>query len=234
MCSGVTNGGLLICLAGHQLAKNFLDSDQVIHVLSGTDIIVNQSELVCITGQSGCGKSTLLHILGLLDAPDSGTIELFGKEINSNSPDAAHIRNRDMGFVFQFHYLIEDLNAQENVAIPAMIAGESRQKSMNRATEILHLFDMDHRIGHYPNQLSGGEQQRVSLARALINNPKIVFADEPTGNLDPQHSLEVWQNIQKLNQDFGYTFVIVTHDSELANSSPIRYELKNGILVRNN
>lgn len=218
------------CLAAYDIVKSYTDSDQNIMVLEKATLEVANADLISITGQSGCGKSTLLHILGLLDDPDSGRVLVNGQEITARMPQANRIRNRDIGFVFQFHYLIEDLNARENVALPAMIAGDSQSKALIKADELLLRLGLGERKNHYPNQLSGGEQQRLALARALINHPMIVLADEPTGNLDPTHSLEVWRLIIELNKELGQTFVIVTHDKELAAMCNTRYELSKGIL----
>lgn len=221
----------MICLEASNLSKSYRDSDQLIQVLDDVDISVQTGDFICITGQSGCGKSTLLHLLGLLDKPDQGKIELFGKEVSSEMKEAPNIRNRDLGFVFQFHYLIDDLSAVENVALPLLISGEEIKPSMQKAEELLLRFNMQNRLKHFPNQLSGGEQQRIALARALINQAKIVFADEPTGNLDPTHSMDVWNLMLELNRDFAQTFVIVTHDSEYAKLAKVRYELLNGKLI---
>lgn len=220
----------MICLGGYSLCKTYADKGQNIEVLQNATIEVQCGDLVCITGKSGCGKSTLLHILGLLDDPDSGEIRINGNAITSASSNAHLIRNKDIGFVFQFHYLIDDLNARENIALPSLIAGSAKATAFARADELLALLGLNGRANHYPNQLSGGEQQRLALARALINQPKIVLADEPTGNLDPQHSLEVWDLFVKLNKDLGQTFVIVTHDAELARQSKKSYELRDGRL----
>ena len=222
----------MVCLAGYDLCKSYLDSNQTINVLRKATIEVKEAELVCITGQSGSGKSTLLHLLGLLDSPDSGKVMISGHEINSTMPEAASIRNLELGFVFQFHYLIEDLNAQENVALPMIISGVNSSQAIKKAAELLQALDLEDRINHYPNQLSGGEQQRVALARALINNPKIVLADEPTGNLDPEHSAEVWDMIIKLNKERGQTFVIVTHDIVNASKEKVIYNLSEGKLEK--
>lgn len=221
----------MICLAGYSLYKTYADKGQDIQVLKDATLEVEQGELVCITGKSGCGKSTLLHILGLLDDPDSGRVCINGDEVSARHSKAHGIRNRDIGFVFQFHYLMEDLNARENVALPMLIAGSDKSEALQRSDELLQRLGMSQRAFHYPNQLSGGEQQRLALARALVNNPRIVLADEPTGNLDPQHSSEVWDLILKLNRELGQTFVIVTHDSELAKQSPKTYELRDGKLI---
>jgi len=217
-------------ISGINLFKSYQDSDQVIEVLSDTTLEVNTAELICITGKSGCGKSTLLHILGLLDAPDKGKIIIGDREITSTSAEAPKIRNQELGFVFQFHYLVEDLSAVENVALPLLIAGTSTAKALQRARELLSLLGLEHRLSRYPNQLSGGEQQRVSLARALVNKPRIVLADEPTGNLDPGHSTEVWEMMQKLNKEMGQAFIVVTHDTEAAKRANKVYELRQGAL----
>lgn len=217
-------------ISGINLFKSYQDSDQVIEVLCDSTLEVNTAELICITGKSGCGKSTLLHILGLLDAPDKGKIIIGDREITSTSAEAPKIRNQELGFVFQFHYLVEDLSAAENVALPLLIAGTSTAKALQRARELLSLLGLEHRLSRYPNQLSGGEQQRVSLARALVNKPRIVLADEPTGNLDPGHSTEVWEMMLKLNREMGQAFIVVTHDTEAAKRANKVYELRQGAL----
>jgi lipoprotein-releasing system ATP-binding protein len=220
----------MLSLACYNLSKSYIDSDQSIHVLADASLEVKEAEMISITGQSGCGKSTLLHILGLLDMPDSGRVLIGNKEINSGMPEAPMFRNRDLGFVFQFHYLVEDLSARENVALPMIISGHSSSSSLKYAGELLSTLGLAERLNRYPNQLSGGEQQRVSLARALINKPKIVLADEPTGNLDPDHSAEVWQMILRLNREHGQAFVIVTHDRDSARLASTTYNLANGKL----
>lgn len=221
----------MICLAGYSLYKTYQDKGQDIRVLIDTNLEVQRGEFVCITGKSGCGKSTLLHILGLLDDPDSDRVVVNSAELSSRHASAHKIRNRDIGFIFQFHYLLEDLSALENVALPMLIAGETKSKAFQEAGSLLKRLNLEDRANHYPNQLSGGEQQRIALARALINSPSIVLADEPTGNLDPQHSAEVWELMFRLNRDLEQTFVIVTHDRELARQSPKTYELKGGTLI---
>jgi len=216
--------------AAYDIKKAYHDSDQLIEVLIGTSLEINKHDFICITGKSGCGKSTLLHIMGLLDAPDAGEVFIAGNKISSLSSEAALIRNRDLGFVFQFHYLVDDLTAAENVALPIMIGGKSSSVALSRARELLSLLGLASRLNRYPNQLSGGEQQRVALARALANEPALVLADEPTGNLDPAHSLEVWEMMTRLNRELGQAFVIVTHDEEAAARAPISYELIGGVL----
>jgi lipoprotein-releasing system ATP-binding protein len=166
----------------------------------------------------------------LLDEPDSGKVFIKGVEVSTHHPQANQIRNQQIGFVFQFHYLIDDLNARENVVLPMLIAGANKSVAFQKADELLRLLELSDRAWHYPNQLSGGEQQRLALARALINQPHIVLADEPTGNLDPQHSTEIWNLFQRLNRELGQTFVIVTHDPELAKLAHKSYELRDGQL----
>lgn len=217
-------------LSARHLTKTYKDSDQTIEVLKDASLDVQTGNMISITGKSGCGKSTMLHIMGLLDAPDSGELYICGERVHSESKSAPMIRNRDLGFVFQFHYLIEDLTAVENVILPMLIAGNQESHARLKAKEILALLGLAERFNRYPNQLSGGEQQRVSLARALINQPKIVFADEPTGNLDPVHSNEVWEMIMNLNRELNQAFVVVTHDVEAANRAHKSYELIDGRL----
>lgn len=219
-------------LSAKHLTKTYIDSDQTIEVLKDASLDISAGELVCITGKSGCGKSTMLHIMGLLDEPDSGELEICSKLIHSNDHSAPEVRNRDLGFVFQFHYLIEDLSAIENVALPLLIAGNSESGARKRAKELLVLLGLQDRLNRYPNQLSGGEQQRVSLARALANEPKLVLADEPTGNLDPTHSNEVWEMIRKLNRELNQAFVVVTHDVEAAVKATRSFELLDGRLIQ--
>lgn len=219
-------------LSAKHLTKTYIDSDQTIEVLKDASLDISAGELVCITGKSGCGKSTMLHIMGLLDEPDSGELEICSNLIHSNDPSAPEVRNRDLGFVFQFHYLIEDLSAIENVALPLLIAGNSESGARKRAKELLVLLGLQDRLNRYPNQLSGGEQQRVSLARALANEPKLVLADEPTGNLDPTHSNEVWEMIRKLNRELNQAFVVVTHDVEAAVKATRSFELVDGRLIQ--
>jgi lipoprotein-releasing system ATP-binding protein len=221
---------MMYSIAGYKLSKSYHDGDQHIQVLRDCEIEVPEAQMLCITGQSGCGKSTLLHILGLLDTPDSGEIQIAGRLVSAKDSAAPVIRNRELGFVFQFHYLVEDLNARENVALPLIIAGQNSSSAMRKAVDLLCLLGLKDRLLRYPNQLSGGEQQRVALARALINEPKLVLADEPTGNLDPGHSSEVWQMIKTLNQERGQTFVIVTHDLQWTGLAHSTYQLHQGKL----
>ncbi len=218
-------------LEARNLVKSYQDSLQKIEVLKGASITIEEAALISITGKSGSGKSTLLHILGLLDSPDRGELLYLGNPVSSSSKNAPQLRNKELGFVFQFHYLIDDLNAEENVALPLLIDGQSQAKSISRARELLNSIGLEDRRKHYLNQLSGGEQQRVSLARALANHPRLVLADEPTGNLDPENSQEIWQMILKLNREQGQAFVIITHDKDSAKLAKSTYSLQNGVLI---
>ena len=219
----------MILVAEH-LAKTYWDSNRELKILSDINLSLNAGDFVCISGQSGCGKSTLLHLLGLLDTADSGKILINDQIQTPESPNAHQIRNKLIGFVFQFHYLMEDLTAIENVALPLMIGGESRKQSLEKAEQMLDLLNLSERLNHYPHQLSGGEQQRVALGRALINKPDVVLADEPTGNLDPENSKEVLELIFRLNRELNCAFILVTHDLSIADRSPIHYKLEDGIL----
>ncbi|MBL7794651.1 MAG: ABC transporter ATP-binding protein [Saprospiraceae bacterium] len=203
-----------------------------LHVLKGVNFTVEKGEIVSIVGKSGAGKSTLLHILGTLDRPDSGKLLLNNEEVfQLNTKKLAAFRNRHIGFVFQFHHLLPEFTALENVCIPGLIQGDRPAKVEDRAKELLDYLGLSERLTHKPMQLSGGEQQRVAVARALINQPNIVYADEPSGNLDSASSQELHQLIFNLRKDFNQTFVIVTHNQELAHMSDRRVEMKDGTLV---
>ncbi len=200
-------------------------------ILNGVDINIAKGEIVSIVGKSGAGKSTLLHILGTLDPADSGEI-LFG-DVNVrslNSKQLAAFRNRHIGFVFQFHHLLPEFSALENVCIPGYIAGRAAAELEAEATRLLTYLGLAERLQHKPTQLSGGEQQRVAVARALINRPDVIFADEPTGNLDSAASKDMHQLIRRLRDDYGQAFVIVTHNQELANLSDRCLEMRDGVL----
>jgi lipoprotein-releasing system ATP-binding protein len=199
-------------------------------VLKGVNISIEKGEMVSIVGSSGAGKSTLLHILGTLDSPDSGNINIDGQLLSSlSSSQLAAFRNKHIGFIFQFHHLLPEFDALENVCIPGWIANNPREKVQKRAIELLGILGLADRINHKPNELSGGEQQRVAVARALINEPLIVFADEPTGNLDSSNARELHQLFTKINQDFGTTFLIVTHNEELAALSTRVLHMRDGL-----
>lgn len=195
------------------ITKSFGD----LHVLKGIDLEISKGEVVSIVGPSGAGKTTLLQIMGTLDKPDAGTINMNGQEINRmKDRDLAVFRNKHIGFVFQFHQLLPEFTAIENVMIPAFIAGTSTKEATKRAKEILNFMGLTERSSHKPNELSGGEKQRVAVARALINNPSVILADEPSGSLDTHNKDELHQLFFDLRDKFEQTFVIVTHDEGLA------------------
>lgn len=215
-------------------AKDIYKSYKGLEVLKGTNLSVQKSEIVSITGKSGSGKSTLLNILGTLDAADSGTVSINGVQIQNMSVDQlATFRNETIGFVFQFHHLLPEFTALENVCIPAFIKKVNKNEAIKKAKELLDYLGLNDRLTHKPSQLSGGEQQRVAVARALINNPRIIFADEPSGNLDLGSSEELHNLIFKLRKDFEQSFIIVTHNLELARMSDRSLDLIDGILVSN-
>lgn len=198
-------------------AKGIEKSFGTLKVLKGIDFSVTKAEVVSIMGASGAGKSTLLQILGTLSAPDTGSLTIDGTDIRSLSGDAlAEFRNRRLGFVFQFHHLLPEFTALENVMIPAFIAGRSRKEAQESATVLLGELGLAERLNHKPSELSGGEQQRVAIARALINRPAVLFADEPSGNLDSKTKAELHRLFFDLRDKYGQTIVIVTHDPELA------------------
>lgn len=201
-------------------------------ILKGVDIAVAKGEVVSIVGASGAGKSTLLHILGTLDEPDSGSIRINGQEVTQLKGNAlANFRNEHIGFVFQFHHLLPEFTALENICIPGWIGNKSKQVVEAKALELLKILDLTDRKDHKPAQLSGGEQQRIAVARSLINEPAIVFADEPTGNLDSLHAQELHQLFFDLRQQLGQTFLIVTHNEALANLSDRKLLMKDGLMV---
>ena len=200
-----------------------------IEVLKGVDIQVQAGEIVSIVGPSGSGKSTLLHILGTLDKPDKGRVMLHNREITGlEGKKLADFRNQHIGFVFQFHHLLPEFSAVENVCIPGWLAGKSKNQVKNRAEELLKLLGLSHRLQNKPNSLSGGEQQRVAVARALINQPSIVFADEPTGNLDSANAKELHDLFFDLRKQFNQAFLIVTHNEELAQLSDRMLTMRDG------
>lgn len=203
-----------------------------LEVLKGVNIEVKKGEMVSIVGSSGAGKSTLLHILGTLDKPDSGSIWLHDQSIdNLKGEKLAAFRNHHIGFVFQFHHLLPEFSALENICIPGWIAGTPKKEVAKRAMELLSLLGLADRAEHKPNQLSGGEQQRVAVARALINQPDIIFADEPTGNLDSANAKELHQLFGTLRDRFNQTFLIVTHNEELAALSDRTLNMRDGVIV---
>ncbi|MCC7507727.1 MAG: ABC transporter ATP-binding protein [Saprospiraceae bacterium] len=203
-----------------------------LHILKGVNFSVERGEIVSIVGRSGAGKSTLLHILGTLDQADQGTLRIRDTELSRLSPrQLAAFRNRHIGFVFQFHHLLPEFTALENVCIPGFIARQPVATVRNRAKELLDYLGLGDRLEHKPTQLSGGEQQRVAVARALINQPDLLLADEPTGNLDSAAAQDLHQLIRRLRDDYGQTFVIVTHNQELAALSDRTVEMRDGLIV---
>src|SRR5205809_2365563 len=211
--------------------KNIHKKYGTVEVLRGVDIDVKKGEIVSIVGSSGAGKSTLLHILGTLDKADMGSVNLNGTEILSlSSKKLADFRNKQIGFVFQFHHLLPEFSALENVCIPGWLAGRNKNEVKQKAQELLKILGLSQRLENKPNQLSGGEQQRVAVARALINKPDIVFADEPTGNLDSSNARELHRLFFDLRESMQQTFLIVTHNEELAGMSDRILHMKDGKL----
>lgn len=212
-------------------AKGITKAYGQLQVLKGVDLVIDKGEFVSIVGKSGAGKSTLLHILGTLDRADKGELLINESPIAKlNTKQLAAFRNLNIGFVFQFHHLLPEFSALENVLMPALIAKKPEGKAQKRAKELLDYLGLSDRLQHKPGQLSGGEQQRVAVARSLMNQPAIVFADEPSGNLDSASSQELHQLLFKLRADFKQTFVIVTHNEELAKMSDRRLEMSDGLI----
>ena len=222
----------LLTANSHKIMLNARDIHKkygTVEVLKGVDISIQAGEIVSIVGPSGSGKSTLLHILGTLDRPDRGDINLQEIQVTGlMGKKLAEFRNRHIGFVFQFHHLLPEFSALENVCIPGWLAGTNKQTVRKKAEDLLTLLGLHHRLHHKPAALSGGEQQRVAVGRALINNPDIVFADEPTGNLDTANARELHQLFFQLRKQFSQTFLIVTHNEELAQLSDRTLTMKDG------
>lgn len=200
-----------------------------LNILKGVDLDISEGEVITIVGASGAGKSTLLHIIGTLDRPDSGIVKLNNIAVNSLSQkNLSAFRNQHIGFIFQFHHLLPEFTALENVCIPAFIAKKRKKDAEKKAAELLELLDLSHRINHKPTELSGGEQQRVAVARALINKPSIIMADEPSGNLDSTNAESLHKLFIDLRDQFKQTFVIVTHNEDLANMGDRKIHMKDG------
>ena len=214
------------------LHKAYQSADgRELRVLEGVDLVVSPGESVAIVGESGCGKSTLLHILGLLDLPSAGQIRLGGHAVNGQAPaQLATLRNRFVGFVFQFHHLLREFSARENAMMPALIAEQDPEEAAQRAEEVLRWVGLGGRLDHKPWQLSGGEQQRVAVARALANDPEVLLADEPSGNLDEKTSARLHELLYRVRDERGTAMVVVTHDRKLADQADRVLQLTEGRL----
>ncbi len=211
--------------------SNITKSFGSLQVLKGIDLHIDKSEVASIVGPSGAGKTTLLQIIGTLDKPDTGTVHVDSVDVTTLSQKAlADFRNRHLGFVFQFHQLLPEFTAIENIMIPAFIAGTSQKAAKERATELLQFMGLNDRAHHKPNELSGGEKQRIAVARALVNNPAVILADEPSGSLDSKNKKELHQLFFDLRDRFGQTFVIVTHDETLATLTDRTIHMRDGLL----
>lgn len=214
-----------------QLSKQYRQGDQPVDVLAGIDFTVAAGETLAVTGVSGSGKSTLLHLLAGLDAPDEGEVVVCGQRLGDlNENQLSRLRNQHLGFIYQFHHLLPEFTAVENVAMPLMIGGRSRRAATNQATELLDQVGLSHRLDHQPSALSGGERQRAAIARALVTQPDLVLADEPTGNLDEHSAAGVNELMLSLADAMGIAFVVVTHNTQLATSLGRQLHLHNGRL----
>lgn len=212
--------------------KNIHKSYDQLQVLKGVSLEIQKGDLACIVGPSGAGKSTLLHIIGTLDIADSGMVTINNQDISVlKDKELSDFRNQHLGFVFQFHHLLPEFSALENVSIPAFIAKKSESETKKRAMELLDFMGLKDRMNHKPNELSGGEQQRVSVARALMNQPLVILADEPTGNLDTERSEELHQLFFDLKKEFNQTFIIVTHNELLADKADRKFVMKDGLIM---
>jgi len=224
--------GINMILETNNISKTFKKGNNDLVVLNDVSFSVEKKKITMIVGASGSGKSTLLHILSGLDKPDNGSVSIIGTDIFNLSQDKmAKFRNKNIGFVFQFHHLLPEFTAVENVAIPVMIAGETKSSAIKKAKLMLENFGLLERIDHKPAELSGGEQQRVAVARALVNNPKLIFADEPTGNLDSKNSKAVIDLFIELKETFNQTVLMVTHNPELVNLADTVLEMKDGAVI---
>ena len=214
------------------IAKVIHKSYGSLHVLKGVDLEISASEIVSIVGSSGAGKSTLLHILGTLDQPDKGELAMNGKNLIQLKGDRlAEFRNDSIGFIFQFHNLLPEFTALENIFIPGFIQGKTESELEKRAGELAEILGISHRLDHKPSELSGGEQQRVAVARALINHPQVVFADEPSGNLDTTNARGLHELFFRLRDELKLAFVIVTHNEELAGMADRKVVMKDGLII---
>lgn len=219
---------LLVC---EKLSKTYQEGTLSTQVLKNVSFSMGRGEMMAIVGSSGSGKSTLLHLLGGLDTPSEGNVIFRGQHINQLSSDErAAIRNKDLGFIYQFHHLLPDFTALENVAMPLLIGGIAKETAFSKATEMLEAVGLAHRAGHRPSELSGGERQRVAIARALVNEPALVLADEPTGNLDLRNADAIFELLGELNRTQRTAFLVVTHDMTLARRLSRQLEMRDGHL----
>jgi len=217
------------------IVKNYISGTETLHILKGINLEVEEGKSVAISGQSGCGKSTLLNIIGGLDKADLGNVYINNDEITSLSEkEMSQYRSKKVGFIFQFHYLLKDFTALENIMLPAFIAGMKYKQAIEMAKSLLTDVKLENRGNHFPSQLSGGERQRVAVARSMVNNPALILADEPTGNLDPQNSDLVAQLLYEGAQKWKKTLIVVTHDKKVAARASIRLVLENGQLSQEN
>ena len=225
----MNNSSILQC---QQLTKRYQQGDLDVEVLKGVNLSINPGERVAIMGASGSGKSTLLHLLGGLEKATDGHVILDGENLNTISPSKlSKLRNSSLGFIYQFHHLLGEFTLLENVAIPVLIAGNSVKEARIQAAKLLDRVGLSHRVEHKPGELSGGERQRAAVARALINRPKCVLADEPTGNLDSKTAEQIYQLMLELNRELQVSFLVVTHDSELAQRMDRVLHMEDGVIV---
>ncbi|MCH5150428.1 MAG: ABC transporter ATP-binding protein [Spirochaetales bacterium] len=217
------------------IRKTFSSGDETLHILNGVHLSLNAGETISITGESGSGKSTLLHILGGLDTADSGSVYIDGTDITQlDETSLSELRNRKIGFIFQSHYLLEEFDAVENVMLPFLINTYDKKEARRKATELLVKVGLGERLSHHPSKLSGGERQRIAIARAFMNDPSLILADEPTGNLDAKNAQRVAELLFDLSRDRGHALIIVTHSLTIAAMSRQHYVLHGGLLVKEN
>ncbi len=221
-----------VLMYASKVEKSFWVESKELRILRGIDLVIQKGEAVCIVGGSGAGKSTLLQIMGGLDRPTRGEVFFKGKNINkASNEELAKYRNKSVGFVFQFHHLLQEFTAVENVAMPARIGGEKRRSALSRAEKFLRDLGLAERLHHFPSQMSGGEQQRVAICRALMQRPELLLADEPTGNLDSENDLKIQDLFFELKNNLGLTLLIVTHNKQFAARFPRVVQMKDGVWI---